>query len=130
MLLNRIPLSIPSQMFARHILQRTAPIITFKLALEDAEAGRDLIWVDDQTPPTTSHTTSHAKQLETSAGTSAAQGVNPPDKPRSRKPAALAAASMQGHWRPKRLEDVEEKTMLDDLVSCDICKTSIANLHR
>lgn len=125
-----IPVPNATQMFARYSLQNTAPCITYRLALEDAEAGRDLKFVKDDPPPAPEHAIPCTTQTETSVGTSAGHGVKVPDKSRSRKPAAQAAVSLQGHWEPKRLEDVEEKMMTDDRVTCDMCKTSISNLHR
>lgn len=44
----------------------------------------------------------------------------------------VQASSKQPHRNsvPMQIQDVPEKSMAKDLVQCDICFTSIANLHR
>lgn len=111
------------QMFALLTLQSVAPYVADMLVREGAEAATD----DKQVLPSPSSAggdNQHAKVAKSSAGTSAGKRI------RSLSGGKSSAVSSQGQWQPKQLEDVEEKEMLKELVSCDICRTSIANLHR
>lgn len=115
----------PSQMYAKYSLKYLAPIVAHTLCMEDAEAGREKRYVldDGGEEPDTA-----AAQAAAGASAGSVSHVNARAGASSR--ATTSAVAPPGRWVPKRIEDVQGQKMKKDLVQCDMCKTTIANLHR
>lgn len=102
------------QMFARLSLQYLAPIIAGILVLEDTEAGRESVLYEK------SHRGKRARAIALKfLATRRSACASTQDSTAQQKTLVM-----------RQIEDVKMVKMANHMVSCDMCQTSIANVHR
>lgn len=106
-------------MFARFTLRRLAPIVAGELVREDAEAGRELI----------AYELSHRGKVQMALAKAAASQAAVSGKANPSQ-GQTDTGALQGRMVKREIEDVQFTDMEFMMVSCDICQTSIGNVHR
>lgn len=104
---------------ARFSLRRLSPIVASVLVLEDGEAGRDLI----------DYELSHRGRVEIALAKAAACEAAVSGKVDPSQGQTDTGASHRRMVK-REIEDVQFMDMEFMMVSCDICQTSIGNVHR
>lgn len=112
------PTFLNVQMFARFSLRRLGPIAATVLELEDTETGRETILYEE------SHRGKLEMALPPAAASQAAAAGNVGSKRQTK------SDSLRGTMVKRQIEDVTQSDMALHLVWCDLCQTSIANVHR